>query len=195
MNISKRAPSLTTRYASSRPLRRLIKVLLLGDRAGREVLFDSLKAKLEGYHDVIGTNFAVERFNFNSFETIFQIWSISEGRRYVLVRPLFYSGALGSFIFFDMSNPESFAKVPQYVTEVIENNENRVVAIALMGYSSTSTDPLVSQEQIDELMDSLTKKLHRDVLYFNFAKFKREDVSNVCRSIMTDIAKLNDFNS
>ncbi|MHA1912502.1 MAG: hypothetical protein ACTSYA_12510 [Candidatus Kariarchaeaceae archaeon] len=194
MNISKRAPKLTTNNASPRSLRRLIKILLLGDRVAKDVLFDSLMAKLDGYYDVIGSNFAVERFNFNRFETIFQIWSISDKKKYTLVRPLYCSGALGAFIFFDMNKPESFAKVTHYVTEVIESNKNRVVAIALMGYSPTKADPLVSQEQIDQLMSSLTKKLHRDVLHFNFAKFNREDVSHVCHSIMTDIAKLNDFN-
>ena len=166
---------------------------MLGDKAGQELLFDSFKIKLGGYREIIGSNFAVERFTFNRYETIFQIWSISDKKRHAVVRPIYYCGALGTFIFFDMNNPESFAKVPQYVAEVIESNKNFVVAIALMGYS-TSNDALVSQEQIDQLMASLTDTLGRDVLYFSFAKFRREDVSTVCHSIMTDIAKLNEFN-
>ncbi|GAB4327580.1 MAG: hypothetical protein Kow0069_34510 [Promethearchaeota archaeon] len=75
----------------------------------------------EQYKMTIGVEFAVKLMELSGYKVKLQVWDTGGQERFSYVRPLYYRGAMGALVLFDVTNRESFEHVPNWLEEVREN--------------------------------------------------------------------------
>jgi small GTP-binding protein len=77
---------------------------------------------LEQYKLTIGVEFAVKTITIkDGIKVKLQIWDTGGQERFQYVRPLYYRGAMGAILLFDLTNRESFDHIPKWIEEVKSN--------------------------------------------------------------------------
>ncbi|MCG3227660.1 MAG: GTP-binding protein, partial [Candidatus Heimdallarchaeota archaeon] len=142
---------------------RIFKITLLGEGAvgktslRRRYLGESFK---EGYMMTIGADFAVKKMNLNQTEYTLQIWDLAGQQRFSAVREVYYRGTAGALLVFDISRPETYEILPNWLHELIRNNKNRIVPLVLIGNKSDlrdSTPYAVPKDYAMEYADQLSQ--------------------------------------
>ena len=119
--------------------KKVFKIVLLGEGAvgktalRHRYLGQSFKAD---YSMTIGADFAVKRVELDGSEVVAQIWDLAGQVRFQTVRELYYQGSAGALIVFDITRPDTFQKVPNWIDELIKNNKSnksKVVPMILIG--------------------------------------------------------------
>jgi small GTP-binding protein len=87
------------------------------------------------YLMTIGANFGVKQntvsFGEDNKDIKLQIWDTGGQERFSPIRELYYKGALGALVVFDVTNRDSFDHVPNWFSEVRKNVSN--IPITLIG--------------------------------------------------------------
>ena len=77
---------------------------------------------LEQYKLTIGVEFFVKTITIkDGIKVKLQIWDTGGQERFQYVRPLYYRGAMGAILLFDLTNRESFDHIPRWMEEVKKN--------------------------------------------------------------------------
>ncbi|MHA1792403.1 MAG: GTP-binding protein [Promethearchaeota archaeon] len=108
----------------------LFKVIVLGDggvgKTAMTVRFSQGYFQ-ESYKMTVGVDFSVKLIQIPSPERTFkvklQVWDTGGQERFSFVRPLYYRGAMGALLVFDVSNRESFDHLPNWIEEMEANTE------------------------------------------------------------------------
>jgi small GTP-binding protein len=74
----------------------------------------------ESYLMTVGTSFAVKELNFGDTLVRLQLWDLAGQPHFSSVRPVFYRGAAGIILVFDVTRRETFEHVPGWFTEVTQ---------------------------------------------------------------------------
>ncbi len=142
---------------------RIFKISLLGEGAvgktslRRTYLGESFK---EGYMMTIGADFAVKKMVSKNTEYTLQIWDLAGQQRFSAVREVYYRGTAGALLVFDISRPETYAILPNWLHELIRNNKNRIVPIVLIGNKADlrdTTPHAVPMEYAQEYAEQLSE--------------------------------------
>ncbi|MHA1911612.1 MAG: GTP-binding protein [Candidatus Kariarchaeaceae archaeon] len=119
--------------------RRIFKICLLGEGAvGKTALRQRYLGEgfKQSYAMTIGADFAVKRVTIDNQEFISQIWDLAGQVRFSSVREVYYRGAAGALLVFDISRPDTFEKIPNWIKELLDNNKGRIVPMVLIGNKS-----------------------------------------------------------
>ncbi|WXG45113.1 MAG: GTP-binding protein [Promethearchaeati archaeon SRVP18_Atabeyarchaeia-1] len=116
----------------------MFKVIAVGDgsvgKTSITIRFCEGKFSQE-YLMTIGANFGVKQqtisFGEDAKDIKLQIWDTGGQERFSAIRELYYKGALGALVVFDVTNRESFEHVPTWFSEVRRNITN--IPITLIG--------------------------------------------------------------
>ena len=118
---------------------RLFRVLVCGDSGvGRQTLVTRYTKGWfeEKYKLTTGVDFHIKTIDIQTTEGIkrckLQLWNIAEQERFSSVRPMYYRGALGTLLIFDLTNNESFEHLPNWIEE-IRSNTKYGIPILLIG--------------------------------------------------------------
>lgn len=76
----------------------------------------------KSYLETIGADFAVRNIQIDNKSVKFQIWDLAGQPRYATVRPWYYKSALAGMIVFDVTLPDSFKNLPDWINELWNNN-------------------------------------------------------------------------
>jgi len=142
---------------------RIFKISLLGEGAvgktsiRRRYLGESFK---EGYMMTIGADFAVKKMVLANVEYTLQIWDLAGQQRFSAVREVYYRGTAGALLCFDISRPETYSILPNWLHELIRNNKNRIVPIVLIGNKADlreSTPHAVPKEYAQDYAEQLSE--------------------------------------
>jgi len=168
--------------------RKIFKIILLGDGAvgktslRKAYLGDNFR---NGYNMTIGADFAVQHINLvDGSEVNFQIWDLAGQQRFSAVREVYYRGAQGCLLVFDISRRSSFENIPSWIAEYLKCNSNQRVPVVLVGNKSdlrTSANDPVSKVQVEEYANSLSAWSGIMVPYIETSA-KTEDFVNVAFS-------------
>ncbi|MFX0201416.1 MAG: GTP-binding protein [Candidatus Hodarchaeota archaeon] len=112
------------------------KVTLLGDGAvGKTSLRDRFMGKVfpTEYLMTIGADFATKTLEISGKQAKFQIWDLAGQPRFEMVRGLYYKGAVGGMLVFDVTRPSSFENSTAWIREVWENNGKGKIPLVLLG--------------------------------------------------------------
>ncbi len=113
----------------------------------------------ESYKLTIGVEFAVKTINIETTDgedlsVKLQIWDTGGQERFQYVRPLYYKGAMGAIVLFDVTNRESFDHISKWIGEVRDNAGD--IPMLLVGNKIDLEDSrVVSMEEAQELADDL----------------------------------------
>ncbi len=108
----------------------------------------------EQYKMTIGVEFAVKLIEIAGYKTKLQIWDTGGQERFSYVRPLYYRGAMGALLVFDLTNRESFEHLANWIDEVRSNIGE--IPMVLVGNKSD----LPGREVPREECESFSKKFN-----------------------------------
>ena len=112
----------------------------------------------EDYKMTIGVDFHVKTISIDTEEegqimVKLQIWDTGGQERFSSIRPMYYRGALGALLIFDLTSYESFEHLPQWIEEIRANVKNEVPFL-LVGNKSDLVDiRAVSLEEINDFTE------------------------------------------
>lgn len=107
----------------------------------------------------IGADFAVKKMSLGETDYTLQIWDLAGQQRFSAVREVYYRGTAGALLVFDVSRPETYEVLPNWLHELIRNNKNRIVPLVLIGNKSDLRDSspyTVPKEYAQEYADQLS---------------------------------------
>ncbi len=123
----------------------LFKVVLVGDA---EVGKTSLTTRFaygtftDGYISTLGVDFIVKSIPVNNYIVKLQAWDTAGQERYAGVRPIYYRGAKGALLVFDITMRQSFVNVEKWFNQ-IRKYSGLDVPIILVGNKLDLTDSRV----------------------------------------------------
>ncbi len=129
----------------------------------------------EQYKMTIGVEFAVKLIEIAGYKTKLQIWDTGGQERFSYVRPLYYRGAMGALLVFDLSNRESFEHLANWIDEVRSNVGE--IPLVLVGNKSD----LPGREVPREECESFSKKFN---MYYLESSAKTGDGVTDCFGVL-----------
>ncbi len=111
---------------------------------------------IEDYNMTIDVDFYVKTIEIDDFNIKLQIWDTGGQERFNSIRSIYYRGARGAAIVFDLSNQESFEHIPRWVDE-IKRETIGDIPILLIGNKS---DLINSREVTSEDIYNITRRFN-----------------------------------
>ncbi|MFW9997000.1 MAG: Rab family GTPase [Candidatus Odinarchaeota archaeon] len=146
-----------------------MKICLLGEGAVGKT---SLRQKYLGvgfsssYQMTVGADFSVKIVE-GKHTYRFQIWDVAGQALFSAIRSLFYNGALGSLIVFDLTRPETLPALENWVTDFYRYSDK--APLVLLGNKADLKDEsehVVKEDEINGFVKQLEKKHGINVPYF-----------------------------
>jgi len=81
----------------------------------------------------LGADFATKVLQVDDYEVTLIIWDLAGQPRFSAVREGFYKGTRGALLVFDLTRPDSYEHLSDWVRELLKNNQNRKVPLVLIG--------------------------------------------------------------
>lgn len=129
----------------------LFKIVLVGDA---EVGKTSLTTRFaygtftEGYISTLGVDFIVKSIPLNNYIVKIQAWDTAGQERYSGVRPIYYRGAKGALLVYDITMRQSFVNVEKWCNQ-IQKYSGPDVPIVLVGNKLDLSDSrVVSTDEV-----------------------------------------------
>jgi Ras-related protein Rab-1A len=111
----------------------------------------------EKYKMTIGVDFHVKTIDVQTdngvVKTKLQIWDTGGQERFASIRPMYYRGALGALIIFDLTSSPSFEHLPQWIEEVRANAKEEIPLLLVGNKDDLVEQRQVSLEEINEFTD------------------------------------------
>ncbi len=171
--------------------RKIFKIVLLGDGAvGKTALRTRYLGEgfKKSYSMTIGADFAVKRVNLDGTEIVAQIWDLAGQIRFQSVREVYYQGATGALLVFDITRTETFENIPNWITELLENNKNRVVPMVLIGNKSDLRDEnSITKEAGEEYAKSLSSWSNFEIPYVETSAKEGSNVEEAFHTLLRNI--------
>ncbi len=109
----------------------------------------------EDYKMTIGVDFKVKTItvydpNGNPIRAKLQIWDTGGQERFASIRPMYYRGALGALLIFDLTSYESFEHLPRWIEEIRANTSTEIPLLLVGNKSDLEESRAVSPEEINE---------------------------------------------
>lgn len=141
----------------------VLKIVLIGDGGvGKTAIRERyLGQEFESqYVMTIGADFAMQDDIINGKKVRYQIWDLAGQDRFDGVRNVYYRGALGALLIFDVTRPDSFFNIPKWVKEIWSYNGRSKIPIVLVANKidlRQSNGETISAEQGRMMAEKLTK--------------------------------------
>jgi small GTP-binding protein len=146
----------------------VLKIVLIGDGGvGKTAIRERYLGKgfQSQYVLTIGADFAMSENVVNGIAVKYQIWDLAGQERFDGVREVYYKGALGALLVFDVTRPDSFYNIPKWVNELWTNNGRNRVPIIVVGNKidlRESFDEIISSEHGRKMTQKLSKLTSRE---------------------------------
>eukprot|EP00027_Filamoeba_sp_ATCC50430_P012347 CAMPEP_0168564266 /NCGR_PEP_ID=MMETSP0413-20121227/13148_1 /TAXON_ID=136452 /ORGANISM="Filamoeba nolandi, Strain NC-AS-23-1" /LENGTH=871 /DNA_ID=CAMNT_0008595915 /DNA_START=32 /DNA_END=2643 /DNA_ORIENTATION=- len=135
----------------------LFKILLIGDSGvGKSCLllrFADGNYFAESFISTIGVDFKVRTVDINGYTVKLQIWDTSGQERFRTITSSYYRGAHAILVVYDVSNPQSFSNIKQWLSEIDRYAGENVKKI-IVG-NKVDLKRQVPDEESQEFADSL----------------------------------------
>lgn len=93
-----------------------------------------------GTKSTIGVDFMTKRVTIDAMECNFMIWDFAGEDKFRKMLPSYVSGASGALVMFDLTNPASFTKLPEWI-EILRANQDDLV-LFLVGNKKDLVEPV-----------------------------------------------------
>ena len=146
----------------------VFKVILAGEGAvgktnlRRRFMGDSFTSE---YINTVGADFAYysedveEKGELTTYK--FSIWDLAGQPKFSNVRPVFYAGAFGALICFDVTREETFLALDKWMDELIRHTHTEGVPVVLVATKMDLYDPdkHMSFDVVEAYMDKVRERL------------------------------------
>ncbi len=175
--------------------KKIFKVSLLGEGAVGKT---ALKTRYLGdtfkksYTITIGADFAVKRVNIDGQEVTLQIWDLAGQPRFAKVREVYYNGTTGALLVYDITRRDTFAKLANWLQELIKNNQNRIVPVVLIANKADlrgTENEKISTEEGQNYAKELSKWAGFDIPYVETSAKEGTAVEDAFVTLVKNIEK------
>lgn len=146
----------------------VLKIVLIGDGGvGKTAIRERYLGKgfQSRYVLTIGADFATRDDIVHGTAVKYQIWDLAGQERFDGVREIYYKGALGALLVYDVTRPDSYYDAPKWINEFWTNNgwsRVPVVVVANKIDLRQACDETISSEQGRIFTEKLTKMTSRE---------------------------------
>lgn len=163
----------------------IYKITLLGDFAVGKT---SLRHRFMGdffdtsYMMTIGADFASKMINVEDRQIKFQIWDLAGQPRFSAVRKLYYRSAVGALLVFDITTPESYRNVQNWVEELWKHNGSGVLPIILLGNKLDLRDKFseaITSDQGNAMAKQLSERTQEEGFDISYLETSAKTGKNV----------------
>ncbi|OLS25396.1 MAG: GTPase KRas precursor [Candidatus Heimdallarchaeota archaeon LC_2] len=174
----------------------IYKVTLLGDGGVGKT---SLRKRYLGegfssdYLTTIGADFALKRFEEESISM--QIWDLAGQPRFSGVREVYYAGTKGAVLIYDITRPETFYSITDWITELITHrNLDKPLPLVLVANKTdlTSEDyyPIVEKQQGIDYAKQLSDWVKLEVPFIETSAKTGLNVENTFRTMINNLTSV-----
>ncbi|MFW9925001.1 MAG: Rab family GTPase [Candidatus Thorarchaeota archaeon] len=163
----------------------LFKTIVVGDGAvGKTAItFRYAEDKFqENYKMTIGVDFTIKRLILNNKTIKCQIWDTGGQERFSKIRPLYYRGALGCLVVYDVTNMESFEHLEHWFGEVKTNCTK--IPIILVGNKIDLKNRKVTADAGKEYAKEKSKELGYKIPYLETSAKTGETIKKVFNDLV-----------
>jgi len=188
--VSKEEVSSRKIFEDNQVEKRKFKVVVLGDpRVGKTstILRFTDNVFLRAYIPTMGLNITQKFFNVDTNIVELVLWDIGGQSKFELIRKKFYEGASILLLFFDLTNPMSFANVPKWHQDIknyMKNNQ------ALKGYLIGNKNDLVKKRIVSEI-DAIRLSYSLDLEYLEISALTGYNVEMTFHKIARKLLNFN----
>ncbi len=143
----------------------LLKLIVVGDGGVGKTAISVRFAEgvfQDDYKMTIGVDFSIKTINVPINGEIrrvkLQIWDTGGQEQFSYIRPLYYKGAVGGVVVFDLTDRKSFENLDRWFTEVADNCLS--IPLVLVGNKADLFDRKIDPVEVE----TITKKLNIDYL-------------------------------
>jgi len=144
----------------------------------------------QNYLQTIGADFAVKRLVEDGSQ-VAQIWDLAGQPRFSVVRSGYYIGCKGAILVFDISRPESFYSLPDWITELMNNvGVGEPLPMVLVGNKADlrdHTDNPIEVDQGEEYAKQLSDWANMEVPFLESSALTGFNVDKVFNSLIVNI--------
>lgn len=136
------------------------KIILVGDQGvGKRSLYTNFSpekatAYQEGYKQTIGVEFSIIPMKIGEYEIKIELWDMGDQERFSYIRPLYYKGAVGGLMVYDVTNRTSFENITKYFNEIVDSATK--IPVYLVGNKADLPNRVVSNGEGWSLAKKLT---------------------------------------
>ncbi|MFX0079116.1 MAG: Rab family GTPase [Candidatus Hermodarchaeota archaeon] len=158
----------------------LFKVVLVGDA---EVGKTSLTTRFaygtftDGYISTLGVDFIVKSIPVNNYVVKLQAWDTAGQERYSGVRPIYYRGAKGALLVFDITVRQSFVNVEKWFNQIRKYSGSEVPIVIVGNKLDLADSRTVSTDEVR------VYSADRNALYFETSAKTDYAVSDVFKKL------------
>ena len=168
-DVLQRVQKVHTEEVAKRSGSKLMKVALIGDGAVGKT---SIRKQFlgEGFSEgdylmTIGADFATMKSDLsNGVQVKWQIWDLAGQPRFNVVTERYFGGSVGALIIFDVTRPDSFRSIPQWIARLWEHSGEGPVSVVLIGNKIDLRDDVpncVTDGQAQEFVKELSKETEK----------------------------------
>ncbi len=138
----------------------------------------------------IGADFAIKKLGDN----IIQIWDLAGQERFSVVREGYYIGTKGAMLVFDITRPETFRSIPNWIRELLNNlSHDDIIPLVLIGNKADlremDSPNYISREQGISYAQELADWSEFDVPYVETSAKTGLNVDLIFNTLVNNIAK------
>uniref|UniRef100_A0A915HF74 Ras-related protein Rab-25 n=1 Tax=Romanomermis culicivorax TaxID=13658 RepID=A0A915HF74_ROMCU len=170
----------------------LLKIVLVGDSGVGKTNLLSRYTRNEFSHgskSTIGVEFAARTCQVDTCRLKAQIWDTAGQERYRAITYVYYRGALGALIVFDITKRDTFDNVTIWLQELKNHAEPNIVMMLVGNKSDLKSSRAVSTEEAQEFATQ------NEMLYLETSALNSSNVEQTFKNICVEIHKLLTNNS
>ncbi|MHA2073274.1 MAG: Rab family GTPase [Candidatus Hodarchaeales archaeon] len=182
------------------------KIILIGDSAvGKTTLRDKYMGKKfnSNYIPTLGADFvgktALIKTNSGWKEINFQIWDLAGQPTFKQTRAMYYRGAYGALLLFDINSSESFHNLENWMEELTKNVKSSQIILCIIGnkIDLRSDSSITTKEAKKTIQENITQKyplVNKDVIYVETSAKTGENVNRAFQALGEKILDLSQIN-
>ena len=164
------------------------KIILLGDGAVGKT---SIRKRYLGegfeksYTMTLGADFAIKRVD----DTVFQIWDLAGHPFFRNIQDIYFGGANGVILVFDLTRIESLNNLQTWIDQTIKVNQ-RPLPCVIVGNKSDLYDKESLKEfrpEVNDYIDELAKCMDHEIDYIESSALLGENIDLIFEKLMTQI--------
>lgn len=147
----------------------------------------------KNYMPTIGADFSLKSLEIGDDSYQLLIWDIAGGEKFENVRDVYFQGAFGALLVFDLTMKKSFEELMSWVESIEGSTLSKGVPLILLGnkkdLAPTELNQDISNKEIEEFMTMLNERYKNQ---FSIHYFDTSVISglNIDRSFITLISEI-----
>ena len=164
----------------------MFKVVLVGDSFVGKTNIMSKYLKDEFHEDskaTVGVEFGSKQFTIEGHSIKAQIWDTAGQERYKAITSVYYKGAKGAFVVYDITRKSSFESIDKWVNDLTSTADKKITIVVIGNKSDLEDQRQIPKEKGEE------KAAKLEVAFLETSALSGENLDKAFELMMNEIYK------